>query len=68
MRIAMAEQDETFSLELFPDTLEDQALLVRFGMNSIKEVKGMGFHVGRNLKGYGVIAIGKRKNPYSRVK
>jgi hypothetical protein len=68
VRIEMVERPHGFCFELYPECMEDQVLLVRFGMNSVKKVNTIGVYAYNDKTMYGVMDIGKSKRPYSRVK
>ena len=71
MKVTVKEFDYCFSIDLYPENMEDTAVLSRFAMNSTKEVRSKSFYISRNSDGSysqnGYVVFGKRKQPKSRI-
>jgi hypothetical protein len=68
MQVKLTEFSRCFGIDLVPDTMEEQALLIKFGMNATKEVKNLATTVHVDNKIFSWFVLGKRKQSVSVVK
>ena len=67
MKVTMNEHESCFSIDLEAETMEDASMLVRFGMNSTKELKYSAANSYKDGTFYGSVTIGKRKRTVTRI-
>lgn len=68
MEIKMYEYGHCFHFSLKPETMEDQALLVRFGMNATNELSNFNVFVGKDGLMSGYINIKERSRKLDYIK
>ena len=61
MKVNVYEFYGCFSFDLFPDSVEDAAMLVRMKLNGTKELRGIHVDCGKDSIMRGSVVIGKRK-------
>jgi hypothetical protein len=62
MKITMTEHDGCFSFDMIAETMEDAALLVRFGVNHTKEFRHVGVVANRGGDFQAAVVIAARKD------
>jgi len=62
MKVQFNEYEKSFTVEMTAENMEEAAALVRFGLNSTKEIKLKQASVHQGGSFYGFINIGKKKN------
>lgn len=67
MKIEAAEHQNCFLFTLTAESIEDAALLVRFGLNRTKELKYASAQASEEGKFTGDICFGKKKNWTSNI-
>lgn len=67
MKITISEYENVFSFDLTPETLAEAALLVRLGMNALKEVAYISTNVNQDGTIYGAMSVKKSKRPVCQV-
>jgi hypothetical protein len=67
MKSLIKEWDGCFEIILKPETMEEQAQIIRMGMNATKEIRSFSSDINRNLTVGGYIVLGKKKRTRSSV-
>ena len=67
MKAELIEHKACFEISLIPETMEDQAVIIRMGMNGKKEVRSFSATVHKDLRVSGYIVSGKRKDSNSYI-
>jgi len=68
MKVTMIEHEGCFSFEMTAETMQEAALLVRFGTNATTEIRSTAAMACKDGSFSGYCMIGKRKNANSYVR
>lgn len=61
MKISLIEKEQCFAFRLEAETIQDAALLTRFGTNATGEVRSLGICAHQEGKFDGYLVLGKHK-------
>jgi len=67
MKAKLIEHGACFEIVLEPETTQEQAAIIRFGMNSTKDLRSLSANVYQDLTVSGYVILGKRKQATSAV-
>lgn len=68
MKADLIEHEGCFEISLTPENMEEQASIVRMGMNAKKEVRSFSASVYKDLHVSGYVVLGKRKDANSYIR